>query len=369
MSGTAWADRPDMQTSVAQMILTKFFEALQDDVYPTEDSESVFGIEMDQSGAQSFNVAEWKTGHLMYGAWQTLWKNGMIDMSNMTAAMQRGELPKFFEKTARDLNTKYEEACRVGHGDMYMTAYVQELVKRDFRGIVWDHVVLNNLKHRNPASQSTGSSTQNSTGNPPSNEQQPKVFKGIRINGSKITPEDVVFDSSFSEKVPIAHAVNIPLYVKKLPGPGRNDEQCLIVRLMSEPRVGLAPSRWQYGGFIGPATPVLLARSDGIAFEVDDWCVMDEFGCAMLDGGPRNVKPSDFTSYAEFNNYETANIVLEANYPKGARVRVHGLKSRADLNDQVGTLSGWYGNKRVGVQIGQSNESFSLKPSNVELID
>ncbi|KAI3631776.1 hypothetical protein MIR68_010249 [Amoeboaphelidium protococcarum] len=304
MNGTAWADGPDIQTSVTQMILTKFFEALHDDVYPTEDSESVFGIEMDQSGSQSSNVAEWKTGHLMYGAWQTLWKNGMIDMSNMTAAMQRGELPKFFEKTARDLNIKYEEACRVGHGDVYF---------------------LNNLKHRNSASQNTGPFTEKSTGNPASNQQQPKVVKGIRINGSKITPEDVVFDSSFAETVPIAHAVNIPLYVKKLPGPGRNDSQCLIVRLMSEPRVGLAPPRWQYGVFNGPAPPVLVARSDGIAFEVDYWCVMNEFGCAMLDGGPRNVKRFDFTSYAEFDRFETTNIVMEANYPEGARFRVHGL--------------------------------------------
>ncbi len=33
---------------------------------------------------------------------------------------------------------------------------------------------------------------------------------------------------------------------------------------MSQPSTGLAPMNWQYGGMIGPAPIVLVARNDGI---------------------------------------------------------------------------------------------------------
>jgi hypothetical protein len=40
-----------------------------------------------------------------------------------------------------------------------------------------------------------------------------------------------------------------------------------------------------------------VARKDSIAFEVDDWCVLEDFEDAMLDDGPRKVTRNDFISY------------------------------------------------------------------------
>jgi hypothetical protein len=34
--------------------------------------------------------------------------------------------------------------------------------------------------------------------------------------------------------------------------------------MMSDPAIGLAPNDWQYGGALGPAPTVLVARSDGV---------------------------------------------------------------------------------------------------------
>ncbi len=47
--------------------------------------------------------------------------------------------------------------------------------------------------------------------------------------------------------------------------------------MMSDPAIGLAPMNWQYGGALEPAPTVLVARSDGMGFNEDDWCVLDEF--------------------------------------------------------------------------------------------
>ncbi len=71
-------------------------------------------------------------------------------------------------------------------------------------------------------------------------------------------------DSTF-EKCPIAHAVGIPLYAKRLFNePRKKSNHYIIVRLMSEPSIGLAPMDWQYGGSNEAAPSVLLARSDSI---------------------------------------------------------------------------------------------------------
>lgn len=50
-----------------------------------------------------------------------------------------------------------------------------------------------------------------------------------------------------------------------------------IVRMMSSPSEGLAPFSWQYGGMLPPAPPVLVARSDSMQFDVNDWQVLDDF--------------------------------------------------------------------------------------------
>lgn len=75
--------------------------------------------------------------------------------------------------------------------------------------------------------------------------------------------------------------------------PGKKSNNYIIVRMMSQPSVGLAPMDWQYGGSL-EAPPVLMARSDSIQFNINDWKVLDDFEIEMLDDGPRDVDRKDF---------------------------------------------------------------------------
>lgn len=70
-----------------------------------------------------------------------------------------------------------------------------------------------------------------------------------------------------------------------------------IVRMMSVPKIGLAPMDWQYGGMNGPAPPVVVARTDGVPFTKTDWCRLDEFETHMLDNGPRKITRDDLLDY------------------------------------------------------------------------
>ena len=96
--------------------------------------------------------------------------------------------------------------------------------------------------------------------------------------------------------------------------------------MMSDPAIGLAPNNWQYGGSLEAAPTVLVARSDGISFDIADWYVLDEFEMDMLDDGPRNVTRSDFVLFAKRYPSNRCNLILEALYPKGAKCKVKGLK-------------------------------------------
>ena len=108
-----------------------------------------------------------------------------------------------------------------------MTTYVLELLKRGFNDIPWDlevHQLL--LKKIVPCQ-----------GFPAT------LVSGIKVEGDQIILERIQMDSTF-EKCPIATAAGIPLFVKKLPIPGKqvgNGGTYIIVRMMSEPSTGIAP--------------------------------------------------------------------------------------------------------------------------------
>lgn len=40
---------------------------------------------------------------------------------------------------------------------------------------------------------------------------------------------------------------------------------------MSDPKIGLAPMSWQYGGANSPAPPVIVLRKDGLPFTSGEW--------------------------------------------------------------------------------------------------
>ena len=80
--------------------------------------------------------------------------------------------------------------------------------------------------------------------------------------------------------MPVPIELGVPLVWKMLHGQGGDHSHIrlnLIVRLMSDPDDGFAPCEWQYGGNMGPAPPVILARRDRIPFSCHDWMVLDDY--------------------------------------------------------------------------------------------
>jgi hypothetical protein len=182
-----------------------------------------------------------------------------------------------------------------------------------------------------------------------------------------MTPEQCQVDSSF-ERCPIAAAAGIPLFVKNLSVPGKqveNGGRYIIVRMMSEPTVGVAPLRWNFGGIYGPAPPVLVARSDSVPFTIEDWNVLDDFEMKMLDDGPRSVTRQDFISFVKAGQYGDATVALEALFPEEKRVRAVGLKVNTKLNKRLGQSTGHYAKGRVAVQFDGLDKVFGVKPGNL----
>ena len=155
---------------------------------------------------------------------------------------------------------------------------------------------------------------------------------GMRLWGSRMNDEPVLLDSSF-QPVPIAELLQVPLMVKRLPWPaGTKQETCtdlsLIVRLMGDPQTGLAPPSWQYGSVLqGPAPPVLLARSDGKAFDTKAWSALDDFICGVYeDGSPGVVTPARFGLYVlGYHLQPVHDGYLELAYPPQTSVTLQDM--------------------------------------------
>ena len=114
------------------------------------------------------------------------------------------------------------------------------------------------------------------------------VARGIRLNGEHAAKD---------EPCPIAVAAGIPVRVRRKPPTGQHFNNFRICRIMSDPKIGLAPVSWQYGGTSGPAPPVLMFRTDGVPFTSDDFEALDDFEMVMLDGGPRIVTRESWTRW------------------------------------------------------------------------
>jgi hypothetical protein len=126
----------------------------------------------------------------------------------------------------------------------------------------------------------------------------------VHVDGAAVQNVEDIFTcdpiDDVWEAVPAAHAAGIPLYAQKLPlssSTARGADLYVAVRLMSEPASGLAPTTWQYGGASGDCPPVILARSDGSGFTVDDWGCLDDYLSARFDEGGFAVTPEDFQRY------------------------------------------------------------------------
>lgn len=128
----------------------------------------------------------------------------------------------------------------------------------------------------------------------------PVPAPGIRIRGSRLTDEAVLIDDSFIPH-PTGQALGLPLVVKLLPRSPDDDrfgDMYVGVRFMTDPRLGLAPESWQYGGELGPMPALLVARTDGAPFTARHWAVLDEYMDSRYDDDDRpGVSRRDFERY------------------------------------------------------------------------
>lgn len=206
---------------------------------------------------------------------------------------------------------------------------------------------------------------------------------GLRVFAATLNPAEFVIDSSF-EPMPCAQAAGIPIVVKRenyptgVPPPNDN----IIVRMMSDPKIGLADYPWQYGGCLPPAPPVLVGRSDGQPFTEDEWRLLDDFEMEMLDDGPREVTPGDWHDYVLMENfyreqqeddeegggfsYRHTLLFQEVYFPVGTEVIAKNLNF-AELNGVRGSVVGHQGG-RIRIQFPEPHNIKALKPENVERV-
>lgn len=187
------------------------------------------------------------------------------------------------------------------------------------------------------------------------------MVPGIRITGSNIVNADVTVDATFIP-CPAAHAVGVPLAVKRESAAGVRSDMHLCVRLMTDPRMGLAPPDWQYGGCLGDAPPVIAARTDGIPFTTEGWALLDDFICNELDDGPCRPNRATFLKFLRGNAVADLSRSLPLRFPAGSSVKPSGLRNAADLNGIVGLVAGRYENGRVGVRFPDPHGVKALKP-------
>ncbi|CAK4695904.1 hypothetical protein LEN26_011011 [Aphanomyces euteiches] len=236
-----------------------FMRSLEADLYPPKEIERMFGVVK--------STEPEAVGKLVFNVWIGLWKTDYFQgREDLTRVLLTGDLPKWFEAKV------LKQIKDVKQAGGYLGYYLLNLIDRGFAAIPWDYELLDLAKIQS--------------------------VMGLVVDGSTVTPKQVVLDASF-QPCPIAAAAGIPLVVKKLQGKGIKSNVYIISRMMSEPLIGLARREWSYGGTHGVAPQVLAARRDNVAFEPSDWYALDDFEMEMLDDGPRRVTRDDFVRWAK----------------------------------------------------------------------
>lgn len=201
---------------------------------------------------------------------------------------------------------------------------------------------------------------------------------GVRVHGDVVDNVDVTFDDRF-HAVPVPAELGIPVMWKKMSGTGGDDSHIrnnVIVRFMSDPEEGFAPAEWQYGGSMGPAPPVVLARRDALPFSKPDWAVLDNYIAEWLEQSTeeeddragvakRYLNPEAFRRYVRQERESWPTAFLSLQFPLGSTVVSQGLAS-AELNGLEGSVLR-YSRDRVGVQL-LGREPVALKPERLTVV-
>ena len=202
---------------------------------------------------------------------------------------------------------------------------------------------------------------------------------GVRVHGDSVKDVDVTLDDSF-RAVPVPTLCGVPVLWKKMSGTGGDDSHIrsnIIVRFMADPDDGFAPDHWQYGGGMGPAPPVVLARKDRLPFSTQEWEVLTEYMSIWTeelmgvedDRHVVNVNfltPCSFSAYVQQNRENFPAAFLSLIFPLGSTVVPSGL-SIEPLNGIEGEVV-QYSRDRVGVRFPDSAEPVALKPKRLTVV-
>lgn len=190
---------------------------------------------------------------------------------------------------------------------------------------------------------------------------------GVRIVGSEVEAADVVL-GEHSEPCPIAEVVGLPVRVQRESQTGMEHGFYRVVRGMTNPKHGVADFSWQYGGMCGPAPPVAVARSDGVAFHVEDWIALEDFLESFFDDDdyPTGLQRAGAAEFHKFLSAQIPPAFPDVLFPIGHRVGAHGLQSRA-LNGKEGVVCAHEG-RRIGVRFPTPWGVKAIKPENLTLL-
>ena len=129
----------DEKREAAKAVLTLFRNALEQDLYPHENVEGVFGVRKDKG--QSFPVESpfgshskpMCLGNIVFNAWKTIWLNQQFNEKEILCAMSENRLPQWFETTIRNNGTP-------------LSYYSKALTdSKSFDKIDWETAVLSSL--------------------------------------------------------------------------------------------------------------------------------------------------------------------------------------------------------------------------------
>lgn len=197
------------------------------------------------------------------------------------------------------------------------------------------------------------------------------MIAGVRIVGTEAVDARVCPDMAF-EPCPFAHKLGIPLVVKREPPTNTKHEFYRVVRIMTDPEIGLAAWEWQYGGMCVPAPPVVMARADGKPFGVAELTALEDFLERLFDDDDfpvslRAASPSDFWQFVSEQAVPCSNAFLDLRFPKGLQVQAKDLQL-VELNGTIGTTTGEYTSGRVGVLFPEPFGPKAVRPQHLSAI-
>ena len=202
---------------------------------------------------------------------------------------------------------------------------------------------------------------------------------GVKVHGDTVKDVDVILDDSF-RSVPVPAQCGVPVLWKKMFGTGGDDSHIrsnIIVRFMADPDDGFAPHHWQYGGGIGPAPPVVLARKDKLPFSTQEWEVLTEYINTWTEElmevendrqavNDHFLTPSSFSAYVQRNRENFLAAFLSLTFPLRSTVVPSGLSIEA-LNGIEGEVV-QFSRDRVGVRFPDRAEPVALKPKRLTVL-